>query len=195
MGRYLSGVAAVVAIAGGLALSGCATESYVNEQVGAVSSRVDALDSKVTALSGHVDEVDKTAQAAGQRADAAYTLAEGHLVRNVVSESDTITFETAKWDLSDEAKATLTAFADKLKADNKRVFIEIVGGADARGDTDKNRILGEKRALETRRFLSSQGIPLVNMATVSWGEEHPPSAGTTPEELAAARRVTLRVLN
>jgi outer membrane protein OmpA-like peptidoglycan-associated protein len=193
MGRYLSGVTAAIAVASGLALSGCATESYVNEQVGAVSARVDALDSKVTALSGHVDQVDKTAQAAGQRADSAYTLAEGHLVRTVVSESDTITFETAKWDLSDEAKATLTAFADKLKTDNKRVFIEIVGGADARGDIDKNRILGEKRALETRRFLSSQGIPLHNMSTVSWGEEH--ATGTTEEELAAARKVTLRVLN
>ncbi len=193
MGHYLSGITAAVAVASGLALSGCATEAYVDEHVAAVNTRVDAVDAKVTALSGHVDEVDKTAQAAGQRADAAYTLAEGHLVRTVVSESDTITFETAKWDLSDEAKATLTAFAEKLKTDNKPVFVEIVGGADVRGDTDKNRVLGEKRALETRRFLLSQGIPLSNMATVSWGEEH--ATGTSEEELAASRKVTLRVLN
>jgi peptidoglycan-associated lipoprotein len=193
MGRYLSGVTAAIAVASGLALGGCATESYVDEHVAAVNSRVDAVDSKVTALSARVDEVDKTAQAAGQKADSAYTAAQGHLAREVVSESDTITFETAKWTLSDEAKATLTAFADKLKADNKRVYIEIIGGADVRGDVDKNRILGEKRALETRRFLSSLGIPLHNMSTVSWGEEH--AAGTSEEELAAARKVTLRVLN
>ena len=190
MGRYLSGIAAVVVVAGGLALSGCATEAYVDEHVAAVNSRVDAVDSRVTALSGRVDQVDQTAQAASAKADAA----QQHLVRTVISESDTITFETAKWTLSDEAKATLTAFADKLKADNKPVFIEIVGGADARGDTDKNRILGEKRALETRRFLSSLGIPLSNMETVSWGEERLAAGGATAEEQALSRRVVLRVL-
>ncbi|KQY35910.1 hypothetical protein ASD21_00250 [Caulobacter sp. Root1455] len=189
MGHYLSGVAAAVVVASGLALSGCATESYVDEHVAAVNARVDAVDARVTALSGRVDEVDKTAQAASAKADAA----QQHLVRTVVSDTDSITFETAKWDLSDEAKATLTAFADKLKADNKPVFIEIVGGADTRGDTDKNRVLGAKRALETRRFLSSLGIPLSNMETVSWGEEHPTAVGT-PEEDASSRRVVLRVL-
>jgi peptidoglycan-associated lipoprotein len=194
MGHFLSGVAAVAVVASGLALSGCATEKYVDEQVGAVSSRVGALEGQVSALSSRVDGVDKTAQAAGQRADEAYTLAKGKMGRTVVSESDTINFETAKWDLSDEAKATLTAFAERLKADNKKVFVEIVGNADPRGDNDKNRILGEKRALETRRFLFSQGIPLANMETVSWGEERPAATGETPEDLAASRRVVLRVI-
>jgi peptidoglycan-associated lipoprotein len=188
MGRYLSGITAAVAVAGGLALSGCATEAYVDEHVAAVNARVDGVDSKVTALSGRVDEVDKTAQAAGQRADAAYDLAKGKMTRTVISETDSITFDTGKWTLSDEAKATLTAFADRLKADNKKVFVEIVGHADTRGDTDANRLLGEKRALETRRFLFGQGIPLIGMQTVSWGEEKP------AEDLAASRRVDLRVV-
>ncbi len=43
-----------------------------------------------------MDGVDKTAQAAGQRADEAYDLAKGKMGRTVVSESDTILFETAK---------------------------------------------------------------------------------------------------
>ena len=194
MGRYLSGVTAAIAVASGLALSGCATEAYVDEHVAAVNTRVDGVDSKVTALSGRVDEVDKTAQAAGQRADAAYDLAKGKMTRTVISETDSIGFDTGKWTLSDEAKATLTAFADRLKADNKKVFIEIVGHADTRGDTDANRVLGEKRALETRRFLFSQGLPLIGMQTVSWGEEQPVATGSTPEDLAANRRVVLRVV-
>lgn len=194
MDRFLSGVAAAAVVAGGLALSGCATEKYVDEHVAAVNARVDAVDSKVNALSERVDGVDKTAQAAGQRADEAYALAKGKMSRTVVSESDTINFETNKWDLSDEAKATLTAFAERLKSDNKKVFIEIVGHADPRGENDKNRILGEKRALETRRFLFSQGIPLASMETVSWGEEQPVATGSTSEELAADRRVVLRII-
>lgn len=194
MGRYLSGVAAAVVVASGLALSGCATESYVDEHVGAVDARVTALDGQVSALSSRVDGVDKSATAAGQRADAAYDLAKGKMTRTVISETDSIGFDTGKWTLSDEAKATLTAFAERLKGDNKKVFVEIVGHADTRGDTDANRILGEKRALETRRFLFGQGLPLIGMQTVSWGEEQPVAAGSTPEDLAANRRVVLRVV-
>ncbi len=195
MGRYLSSVAAVITVAaGGLSLGGCATEQYVNEQVAAVSSRVDAVDGKVTALSARVDGVEKTATAAGQRADEAYTLAHGKMSRTVVSDTDTITFDTAKWTLTDEAKATLTAFAEKLKTDNKKVFVEIIGHADTRGETAANRVLGEKRALETRRFLFNQGIPLANMETVSWGEEQPATGGTATEDLAASRRVVLRII-
>lgn len=194
MGRFLSGVAAVAVVASGLALSGCATEKYVDEHIAAVNSRIDGVDSKVNALSGRVDQVAGSAQAAQTRADEAYALAKGKMSRTVVSESDTINFETNSWALSDEAKATLTAFAERLKADNKKVFVEIVGNADTRGENDKNRVLGEKRALETRRFLFSQGIPLASMETVSWGEERPVATGNTPEDLAANRRVVLRII-
>jgi outer membrane protein OmpA-like peptidoglycan-associated protein len=194
MGRFLSGVAAVAVVASGLALSGCATEKYVDENIAVVNSRIDGVDSKVNALSGRVDQVAGSTQAAQARADEAYALAKGKMSRTVVSESDTINFETNQWKLSDEAKATLTAFADRLKADNKKVFVEIVGNADTRGENDKNRILGEKRALETRRFLFSQGIPLASMETVSWGEERPVATGNTPEDLAANRRVVLRII-
>ncbi|MBO9558365.1 MAG: OmpA family protein [Caulobacter sp.] len=194
MGHILSGVAAAAVIAGGLALSGCATEQYVDEHVAAVNTRVDAVDSKVTALSGRVDQVAGAAQAAQTRADDAYALAKGKMSRTVVSETDFVNFDTNKWELSDEAKATLTAFAERLKGDNKKVFIEIVGHADPRGENDKNRVLGEKRALEVRRFLFSQGIPLVAMETVSWGEEQPVATGNTAEDLAANRRVVLRIV-
>lgn len=195
MGRFLSGVAAVAVVASGLALSGCATEKYVDEHVAAVNARVDAVDSKVTALSGRVDQVAGSAQAAQARADEAYGLARGKMTRTVVSETDFVNFDTNKWDLSDEAKATLTAFAERLKADNKKVFIEIVGHADPRGENDKNRVLGEKRALEVRRFLFSQGIPLISMQTVSWGEEQPVATGNTAADLAANRRVVLRIID
>jgi peptidoglycan-associated lipoprotein len=194
MGHFLSGVAAAAVVMSGLALSGCATEKYVDEHIAVVNSRVDALDGKVNALSSRVDGVETSTQAAQARADEAYALAKGKMSRTVVSESDTINFETNSWALSDEAKATLTAFAERLKADNKKVFVEIVGNADTRGENDKNRILGEKRALEARRFLFSQGIPLASMETVSWGEERPVATGNTPEDLAANRRVVLRII-
>jgi outer membrane protein OmpA-like peptidoglycan-associated protein len=190
-----------VAAATGLLLSGCATEKYVDEQVAAVNTRVEALggrvgalESRVGELGGRIDTVDRTAQQALQQANAATKLAEGKLVYSVLSESDSVTFDTNRWNLTDEAKATLTAFADRLKGDNKNVFIEIVGHGDRRGSVNANRILGEKRALEVRRFLYDQGIPINKMETVSWGEERQVGQGNSAETLEANRRVVLRVL-
>jgi peptidoglycan-associated lipoprotein len=188
-----------------LALGGCATESYVDEQVAAVSGKVSELashtDSRFAEMSGRVDAADRNAQAAmqaasgaTQQASSAQKMAEGKLVYTVLSQSDEINFDTNKWKLSDQAQSTLTAFAERLKSENKNVFLEIEGHGDVRGSVYNNRILAEKRALEVRRFLASQGIPLGHMETVSWGEERPGAAGAAPDDHAANRRVVLRVL-
>lgn len=185
--------------AGGLLVSGCATEAYVDEHVAVLNSRIDSVNNdlggRIQSVSNRVDQVGTTADQGLQRANAAYRLAEGQLMHTVISESDTVLFATNKWKLSSEAQATLSAFAERLKADNKNVFVEIVGNGDPRGSVYANRILGEKRALEVRRFLSAQGVPLSHMSTVSWGEERSTATGSSPADLASDRRVVLRVLS
>jgi peptidoglycan-associated lipoprotein len=183
-----------------LLLSGCATESYVDEQVAAVNGRVEALGGRVGGIesglqqtNARIDGVDRNAQAAMQEASAAGKLAQGKLVYTVLSEQDAVTFDTNKWKLSQEAEATLSAFAERLKAENKNVYVEIVGHGDPRGSVYNNRVLGEKRALEVRRYLTAQGIPLVHMETVSWGEERQKDDGGVTND-PAERRVVLRVL-
>ena len=98
-------------------------------------------------------------------------------------------FETGKADLSAEAQAALTAFAEKVKATNKNVFIEIEGHADSRGSATSNNQLAIKRAEATRQYLRDQGIPLNRMETVSYGETKPTSNGDTED-----RRVVMVVL-
>jgi peptidoglycan-associated lipoprotein len=138
--------------------------------------------------------VDKTAQAAGQRADAAYTLAKGKMGRTVVSESDTINFETAKWDLSDEAKATLTAFAERLKADNKKVFIEIVGNADRAATPTRTGSWAKSAPWRRGGSCSARAFPWSTWRRCPGARSVRPRPATTPEDLAASRRVTLRVI-
>ena len=157
-----------VAAASGLLLSGCATHQYVDDQIAAVNSSLQQLssstDSRFQQLGARVDSVNGTATQALQRADAAGKaaddagkLAAGKLTYTVVSESDEVNFATNQWKLSKESEATLTAFADRLKSENKNVFIEIVGHGDPRGSVYANRVLGGKRALEVRRFLTYIG--------------------------------------
>lgn len=55
---------AVVLLAGAVALGGCATKSYVREQIAPVSQRVDTLEAKL-------QETDSTAKAALAEAQAA----------------------------------------------------------------------------------------------------------------------------
>ena len=68
---------AVVMVAGSLALSGCATKKYVNEQIASVSQRIDGIDTRLTAVEGTANNALAAGQAAagqaqqnGQRIDA-----------------------------------------------------------------------------------------------------------------------------
>jgi outer membrane protein OmpA-like peptidoglycan-associated protein len=199
-------VAATV-MAGGLTVSACATEDYVDKHVAAVSTRLDSVQSEVSALSSRVDGVDRTAQGAmqaaqraQQTADAANALAATKSAAKFnytdTGQGGQVFFETGKFTLTSDAQATLTALAEKLKGDNKDVYIEIVGHGDPRGKTMSNRELGAKRALNVQRFLAGQGVPLSRMDVVSWGEERsaiPKGEKPTKEQLQQERRVDLVV--
>lgn len=71
--RIVSAPLAVALILGGLSLSGCATKKYVDEQVGALSSRVDAVDAKATDAIRRADAANAAAQGAGSAAQAGAT--------------------------------------------------------------------------------------------------------------------------
>jgi outer membrane protein OmpA-like peptidoglycan-associated protein len=124
------------------------------------------------------------------RSEAAYSAATKFAY--APGDTQSVTFATNKWNLSPDAQATLQALAEKLKSDNKNVFVEIIGHADPRGELVKNRELGAKRALNVQRFLYDQGIPLARMNAVSWGEEKVANPkDRSPEALAQSRRVDI----
>jgi len=100
-------------------------------------------------------------------------------------------FDFDKWALTDQAKNTLTAQAEFLKQ-NATATITIEGYADERGSTEYNRILGEKRALEVRRFLTQLGVS--NPITViSFGKDKPICTDLDEACFAKNRRVHLVV--
>jgi len=66
---------AVVAL-GGLALSACATNQYVDEQIATVNSRIEQTDARVTAAAQRAEAANSAAQAAANDARAANTAAQ-----------------------------------------------------------------------------------------------------------------------
>jgi outer membrane protein OmpA-like peptidoglycan-associated protein len=165
----------------GVGASGCATKKFVREEVATVDARV--------------TQVDSTAQEALQRATAAGKLAEGKFMYQMVLSDDAVKFPVDVAALSPEAEARLTEFAERLKAENRNVYVEIQGHTDASGPDNYNDKLGEERAEAVRKYLAKQGIALNRIATISYGEEAPVAPNETAEGRAQNRRVVLVVLS
>ena len=185
-----------------LASAGCATKKYVRQETGAVSGRVDEVQTQVedtqTRLretDQRVGEVSQTAQEALQRAMEAGKLAEGKLLYETVLTDDKVRFGFNRSELSPEAKAALDEFASQLKNENAGVFVEIQGHTDNVGGTEYNEELGLTRAEAVRRYLNQQhGFPLHRINVISYGETAAVDNNTTREGRAHNRRVALVVL-
>jgi peptidoglycan-associated lipoprotein len=81
-------------------------------------------------------------------------------------------FAFDSFDLRPDARATLKANADWLKA-NPSTRVEIEGHTDERGTNEYNLALGAKRAQAAKDYLVSLGIPADRLSTISYGEELP----------------------
>ena len=190
----LAGVSGVV-LAAGLAASGCATHQFVRDQVAAVDTRVTDVDTRVTGVDDHLTKVEGTAGEALERAKAAGKLAEGKFLYEVVLSDDSVKFPLDKAALSPEAEARLTELAQRLKSENRNVYLEIQGHTDATGSNTINQRLGASRAEAVRLFMNEHGVPLNRMATISYGEKDPVADNKTRSGRAQNRRVVLVVMS
>ena len=66
--------------------------------------------------------------------------------------------------------------------------IRVEGHADARGTTEYNLALGQRRAVAVKRLLSAQGINPGRLSTISYGEEKPLDMGASEDAWAMNRR-------
>jgi outer membrane protein OmpA-like peptidoglycan-associated protein len=175
-------------------LGGCATKKYVNEQVSAVDTRVSDVSTRVGEHDTKIATLDTATKEALQRAEAAGKLAEGKFVYSEVLSDDSMKFGVSKATLSPEAQARLDAFVDKLKTDNRNVYVEVQGHTDATGSKQANYRLGEERAEVVRRYLNQHGVALNRIGTISYGADAPVAPNTNRAGRSANRRVVLIVL-
>jgi outer membrane protein OmpA-like peptidoglycan-associated protein len=193
-----------------LLATGCATKKYVEQETGAVHTRVDDAEAQIEANQTEIrrtnekvgtnerriGEVSKTAQDALERAEAAGKLAEGKLLFETVLTDDRVRFGFDKAELSDEAQAALDEFAGQLKAEyDRNIYVEIQGHTDATGSNEYNYELGMERAEAVRMYLNREhGIPLHRINVISYGEAEPIADNGSRDGRAQNRRVVLVVL-
>ena len=178
-----------------LGLGGCATKGYVNERAAATDAKLQATQSQVDQHQAQIAELDKTTKEALTRATAAGKLAEGKFLYSMVLSDDSIKFPLDSSKLSPEAEQRLHVFIDKLKADNRNIYLEIQGHTDATGPDTVNDRLGEERAEAVRVFMNRHGVPLNRMATISYGEKDPVADNKTRTGRSENRRVVLIVMS
>jgi outer membrane protein OmpA-like peptidoglycan-associated protein len=177
-----------------LMASGCATEEFVHQQVAPVRAQAERAQGTANQAQASANQAQGTANDALQRATAAHKLAEGKFLYQVVLSDDSIKFAVNRDELSAEARARLDELVQKLKAENRNVYLEIQGFADARGNARRNEQLGSERAEAVRRYLHTQGVALNRMSTISYGEDNPVASNATREGRAQNRRVLIVVL-
>ena len=191
---HLTMALAGIALAG-ISLGGCATKGFVRQQVAVTQSQVNAQQATLQADDAHLANLDQGTRDALQRAEAAHKLAEGKFLYSMVLSDDSVKFPTAKSDLSPEAKTRLMDFVQKLKSDNRNVYVEIQGHTDNTGSKIGNMHLGEARADAVRLFMNQQGVALNRMSTISYGQDTPVAPNDNPQGRAQNRRVVVIVLD
>lgn len=190
-----SGIFATAIAVTALSLGGCATREYVDRNVSAVDTRLQSTQAQVDRHQTHLAQLDQTTKEALDRATAAGKLAEGKFLYSMALSDDSVKFPINGAKLSPEAQERLTAFADKLKEDNRNVYLEIQGHTDGRGPASINQRLGEQRAEAVRLFMNQHGVPLNRMSTISYGKADPVADNKTRTGRAQNRRVVLIVMS
>ena len=125
--------AATAIVASAISLGGCATKDYVNQQVAAEDTKAQAAQATLDQHQTHLGQLDQSTKDALDRATAAGKLAEGKFLYSMVLSDDLVKFPIDSSKLSPEAQQRLSDFADKLKNDNRNVYVEIQGHTDLRG--------------------------------------------------------------
>lgn len=179
---------------GAVGISGCATKGFVRQKVSVVNQKVDTANGRLDQDNSHLSTLDRTSQEALDRAQAAGKLAEGKFLYSMVLSDNSVKFPVDRASLSPEAQSRLMDFVQKLKSDNRNVYVEIQGHTDSTGTPNFNKKLGEDRAEAVRLFMNKQGVALNRMSTISYGDEAPVAPNNTKDGRAQNRRVVVIVL-
>jgi len=101
-----------------------------------------------------------------------------------------VTFATNSADVSAGFYPVLNSVALVVKKYSK-TYVDVIGNTDSTGSADYNQRLSERRALSVSRYLESQGVQPVRLATRGLGESAPIASNDSPDGRSLNRRVEI----
>ena len=172
-GRVLS---LVVAALVPLAVAGCATKGYVDDQIARATQPLEATDAQTKQELARVEDVATSAQRESEEArrasEDARTIAIQGVEYEVVSDH-VLYFAYDSAELDEVALASLANVENLLRQD-PAYRVELIGCADPKGSERYNEELGFRRAQAVLRELRDRlGQSLDRYSLVSYGEQTP----------------------
>lgn len=170
----------VVLILGLLIFTGCAEKKSVVTSDAGQSQQVSSApptDQQVTTSKTTPDSQDVTSE-------KSVDLEKMARMKSPVSD---INFDYDSSSINADARETLKTNANYFMK-NRVSSIIIEGHCDERGTAEYNMALGERRALETKKYLVNLGVKESIMKTVSFGEENPLDPASNEDAWAQNRR-------
>lgn len=151
---------------------------------------------------GELSEADRALSGAGAAGAGTAGALNSEVERYLASEEATprsfrfenLRFDTDSAEIRSENREELAALGRTLAA-HPDSRVRIVGYADARGASETNRALGERRAEAVAAALIANGVRPGNIESVSGGEEDPAASNETGEGQAENRRTELVILS
>lgn len=204
---------------------GCASKNYVRQETTPLINKTNELDDLTAKNSKDIKDVDtrvqaglqqvnqktseveQKAQAAGQQASQAQTLADNAVHRvdsltttvanldnyRIVTETS-VHFGFNKDNLTKNAKEALDQLATDVP-NTKGYVVTVEGGTDSVGNADYNYSLSERRANAVIQYLASQhNIPAHKIYLIGLGKDKPVESNKTSEGRAKNRRVDVRLM-
>ena len=108
--------------------------------------------------------------------------------------SQPVYFDFDKDQIRDDARAVLDGKAAILSA-NPTVTFLIVGNTDEQGTAEYNLALGQRRAAQVKRYLTSKGLDEGRFSTQSMGDAQPAVKGTDEASYQLNRRAEFQSNN
>jgi len=107
--------------------------------------------------------------------------------QSILAKQRSVYFDFNSYTVSDQYRALVDTHGKYLvSAPQQRVVIE--GNTDARGGSEYNLALGQRRAEAVRRQLTLLGVSDTQVETISFGKEKPKALGDTDADYAENRR-------
>lgn len=140
------------------------------------------------------DSVAGAARAAAAANAAAAAEAERVAAALKATLSQPVYFDFDKDQIRDDARAVLDGKAAILSA-NPTVTFLIVGNTDEQGTAEYNLALGQRRAAQVKRYLTSKGLDEGRFTTQSMGDAQPAVKGTDEASYQLNRRAEFQSNN
>ncbi len=106
---------------------------------------------------------------------------------SILAKQKSVYFDFGSYSVNEQYRNTVELHGKYLvSAPQQRVVIE--GNTDARGGSEYNLALGQRRAEAVRRMLTLIGVSDAQVETISFGKEKPKALGDTEADYAENRR-------